>query len=101
VARNRKGLAPWQARWLSLHDELHLLEVLLGAMTPTAEYTNDYWDLSTAVITLGEDLREVYAQQLALNGEDPADAAYLGMRKRLTALQARTQTLALANENET
>lgn len=98
MARNRKGIAPWQARWLSLHDELHLLEVLLGAMTPTAEYTNDYWELSTAAITLGEDLRDVYEQQLVLNGDDPSDAAYLGLRKRLTALQARAQILALANE---
>jgi hypothetical protein len=99
VARNRKGLAPWQARWLTLHDELHLLEVLLGAMTPTAEYTSEYWDLSTAVITLGEDLRGVYAQQLALNGDDPSDRVYLAQRKRLTALQARAQTLTLAQDH--
>jgi hypothetical protein len=98
VSRNRKGLAPWQARWLTLHDELHLLEVLLGAMTPTAEYTSAYWELSSDVITLGEDLRDAYEQQLALNGEDPSDKAYLGLRKRLTALQARAQTLALENE---
>ena len=98
LSRNRKGLAAWQARWLTLHDELHLLEVLLSAITPTAEYTSDYWALSSEIITLGEDLRDAYAQQLAVHSEDPTDTAFLGLRRRLTTLQAHAQTLTLENE---
>ena len=45
-------MAPWQARWVALHDDLHLLEVLLEAIQPPAETTIVYWQLAEEVISL-------------------------------------------------
>lgn len=96
--RGKRGLAVWQARWVALHDELHLLEVLLEAITPYSEYTDAYWRLSTDAIAFSEDLREAYEGELAAGGAPPADRAYQALRHRLTALQARAQELTLENE---
>src|SRR5579872_2267441 len=101
MARGRRSsLAPWQARWVALHDELHLLEVLMEAIAPHPEYTGDYWQLSSEVITFGEDLRQAYEHELARGGDPPEYKAYDALRRRLTGLQARAQALTLDNELE-
>jgi hypothetical protein len=97
MQRGKRGLPAWQVRWVALHDDLHLLEVLLEAITPAPEHTAGYWALSADVITFGEDLREAYERDLAANGRGE-DAAYQALRRRLTTLQARAQILTLENE---
>jgi hypothetical protein len=97
MQRGKRGLPPWQLRWLTLHDELHLLEVLLEAITPRPEYTNDYWTLSSDVIVFGQDLQEAYERDLVAGGPDGEDSI-LALRRRLTDLQARAQLLSLDNE---
>ncbi len=97
MQRGKRGLPAWQVRWVALHDDLHLLEVLLEAITPTPEHTVEYWSLSADVITYGQDLQEAYERDLATNGQS-GDAAYQALRRRLTLLQARAQTLSLENE---
>ncbi|HXT36551.1 MAG TPA: hypothetical protein VN837_13330 [Chloroflexota bacterium] len=97
--RSGKGLAAWQTRWVALHDELHLLEVLLEAIEPRPEYTTEYWALGADLITLGQDLEETYAMTLAAGGPE-SDAPYLELRGRLTHLQARAQLLSLEHDLE-
>ena len=98
MSRGRRGLAPWQARWVTLHDDLHLLEVLLEAITPRSEYLNPYWQLTSDVITYGEDLREAYELELASGGSHQDDKAFDALRHRLRDLQARAQELTLEND---
>jgi hypothetical protein len=100
MSRSRRALAPWQARWVRLHDELHLLEVLLEAIAPSPEDTGAYWQLSSDVIIFGEDLRAAYDTELAGGGTPPNDASYEALHHRLVHLQARAQALALDNELE-
>jgi hypothetical protein len=97
MQRGKRGLPAWQVRWVALHDDLHLLEVLLEAITPTPEHTVEYWALSADVITYGQDLQEAYERDLLANGQGE-DAAYQTLRRRLTILQAHAQTLTLENE---
>ncbi len=97
MQRNKRGLAAWQARWVTLHDDLHLLEVLLDAIAPNPEYTSAYWALGADVIAYGQDLEEAYQAALAAEGQD-TDEAYFRLRRRLTLLQARAQQLTLENE---
>jgi hypothetical protein len=85
---------------VALHDELHLLEVLMQAIAPHPEYTGDYWQLSSEVITFGEDLRAAYEAELARGGAPPDNKRYDALRRRLTGLQARAQALTLHNEVE-
>src|SRR5579871_2993949 len=97
MQRGKRGLPAWQVRWVTLHDDLHLLEVLLEAITPSPEYTVEYWALSADVITYSQDLQEAYERDLAANGRGE-EAAYQVLRRRLTILQARAQTLTLEND---
>lgn len=97
--RPSKGLAAWQSRWVALHDELHLLEVLLEAIEPRPEFTSVYWDLGAAVIALGQDLEEAYQLALATGGPQN-DESFLALRTRLTYLQARAQQLSLEHDLE-
>ncbi len=92
--RQGKGLAPWQTRWVALHDELHLLEVLLEAIEPRPEYTSAYWELGADVIALGQDIEDAYTSAQAAGGPEN-DASFLALRRRLTLLQARAQPLSL------
>jgi hypothetical protein len=85
---------------VTLHDELHLLEVLMQAITPHPEYTAEYWQLSSEVITFGEDLRAAYEAELERGGSPPDNKGYDALRRRLTGLQARAQALTLHNEVE-
>jgi hypothetical protein len=98
--RGKRSLAPWQARWVALHDDLHLLEVLLENIAPTPETTIAYWELASQVIGYGEDLREAYDREVLAEGSSPNDIAYLGMRRRLRTMQARAQELSLASEGD-
>lgn len=98
MARSRRGLAPWQTRWVALHDGLHLLEVLMEAIVPTSEHIPAYWELSTRVIAYAQDLREAYEVELARGGDTADDTSYLGLRRRLAAMQANAQQLTLENE---
>jgi hypothetical protein len=92
-----KGLAPWQTRWVALHDELHLLEVLLEAIEPRPEYTSAYWDIGADAIALGQDIEEIYGETQAA-GEPTDDAPFMTLRRRLTLLQARAQQLSLEHD---
>ena len=92
-----KGLAPWQTRWVALHDELHLLEVLLEAIEPRPEYTSAYWELGADAIALGQDIEETYVETQATGGPS-SDAPFMALRKRLTLLQARAQQLSLEHD---
>jgi hypothetical protein len=98
MQRNKRGLSPWQTRWVTLHDDLHLLEVLLEAITAGPEYLTEYWSLSADVLNFGQDLQEAYEAELATNGQNGGDEAFFTLRRRLTLLQARAQTLSLENE---
>jgi len=98
MAKSRRGLAPWQTRWVALHDDLHLLEVLMDAIIPSGEHTPEYWDLSTRVIAYAENLREAYERELARGGNTADDPAYVALRRRLAAMQAQAQQLTLENE---
>ena len=98
MSRSRRGLAAWQTRWVTLHDDLHLLEVLLEAITPNPESTGAYWQLSSEVITFGQDLRDAYEREILTGGNPPNDERYGALRRRLTLLQARAQELTLENE---
>ena len=98
MSRGKRALAPWQARWVRLHDELHLLEVLMEAIAPSPEDTGAYWQLSSEVIIFGEDLRAAYDLELARGGIPPDDAVYETLHHRLVHLQARAQVLTLDNE---
>jgi hypothetical protein len=98
MQQNKRKLAPWQTRWVALHDQLHLLEVLLEAITASPEYISEYWALSADVLNFGQDLEEAYQKELEADGKANGDEAYFGMRRRLTLLQARAQTLSLENE---
>ncbi|MGH2411928.1 MAG: hypothetical protein ACRDGS_16425 [Chloroflexota bacterium] len=97
--RPGKGLAAWQTRWVALHDELHLLEVLLEAIEPRPEYTSAYWALGADLIALGQDLEETYQLTLAAGGPE-SDTPYLELRGRLIQLQARAQLLSLEHDLE-
>lgn len=96
--RGKRGLPAWQARWVVLHDTLHLLEVLLEAISPSSDYVSRYWQLSTDVIAYNQDLQEAYEQELLDGGSSPHDAAYQALQRRLRGLQARAQELTLENE---
>lgn len=99
MQRNKRGLAPWQTRWVTLHDDLHLLEVLLEAITASPEYLTEYWALSADVLNYGQDLQAAYEIELATHGNKGSDdETFFALRKRLTMLQARAQTLSLENE---
>jgi hypothetical protein len=98
--RNKRGLAAWQTRWVTLHDDLHLLEVLLEAITAGPEYMTEYWSLSADVLNFGQDLREAYELELAIDGKSGSDDVFFTLRRRLTLLQARAQTLSLDTELE-
>jgi len=100
MQRNRRGLSPWQTRWVTLHDELHLLEVLLQAITASPEYLTEYWSLSADVLNFGQDLQEAYELELATEGQTGDDEVFSTLRRRLTLLQARAQVLSLENEVE-
>ena len=95
--RQGKGLAPWQTRWVALHDELHLLEVLLEAIEPRPEYTSAYWELGADAIALGQDIEDAYGQAQAAGGLDN-EAPFMALRRRLTLLQARAQQLSLEHD---
>jgi len=95
---NKRGLAAWQTRWVALHDDLHLLEVLLDAIHAGPEYLTDYWALSADVLSFGQDLQEAYDLEIASNGQAGGDEVFLSLRRRLTGLQARAQVLTLENE---
>jgi hypothetical protein len=95
MQRNKRGLAAWQTRWVTLHDDLHLLEVLLQAITAGPEYISEYWALSADVLNFGQDLLEAYEHELATDGKTGSDEAFFTLRRRLTVLQARAQTLSL------
>lgn len=97
MQRGKRGLPPWQVRWVAMHDDLHLLEVLMEAISPNPEHTAEYWALSADVITFGQDLQEAYERDLVA-GDSGDDATYMALRRRLTSLQARAQTLTLENE---
>jgi hypothetical protein len=94
----KERLAPWQPRWVTLHDDLHLLEVLLNAITAYPASLEEYWSLSADVLTFSQDLQESYEAALASEGQEGADTAFEGLRRRLLHLQARAQTLSLDNE---
>jgi len=98
MARSRRGLAPWQTRWVALHDDLHLLEVLMEAIFPSGEHIPEHWELSTRVIAYAEDLREAYDLELARGGDTADDPTYIALRRRLAAMQAQAQQLTLENE---
>jgi hypothetical protein len=98
MQRNKRGLAPWQTRWVALHDDLHLLEVLLDAIHAGPEYLTEYWALSADVLNFSQDLQEAYSLETASNGQAGGDEAFLALRRRLTQLQARAQVLTLENE---
>jgi hypothetical protein len=98
MQRNKRGIAPWQTRWVTLHDNLHLLEVLLEAITASPEYLPEYWALSADVLNYAQDLQEAYEAELATNGKGGSDETFFALRKRLTMLQARAQTLSLEND---
>ena len=100
MQRNRRGLSPWQTRWVAMHDELHLLEVLLQAITAGPEYLAEYWSLSADVLNFGQDLQEAYEAELAADGRTGNDEVFTTLRRRLTLLQARAQVLSLDNELE-
>ena len=100
MGRAKRGVPAWQARWVALHDELHLLEVLLEHITPLSEYMTRYWALGSDVIVFGQDLQEAYDQELAIEGKEHGDAAYNALRRRLIELQARAQELTLDNPVE-
>ena len=95
---HRRGLAPWQTRWVALHDDLHLLEILLNAIHASPAYLTEFWSLSADVLSFAEDLQDAYALATANNGDTDGEAAYLGLRRRLMQLQARAQVLTLENE---
>ena len=98
MQRNKRGLAPWQTRWVALHDDLHLLEVLLDAIHAGPEYLTEFWSLSADTLSFSQDLQEAYELEMATNGEGGGDDAYLRLRRRLMQLQARAQLLTLENE---
>ncbi len=100
MGRARRGVPAWQARWVALHDELHLLEVLLEHILPTSEFVTAYWQLSSEVIVFGQDLQYAYEAELAAAGKGSGDAAYTALRRRLVGLQARAQELTLDNPVE-
>ena len=95
---NKRGLAPWQTRWVALHDDLHLLEVLLDAIHAGPEYISEYWSLSADVLSYSQDLQEAYDLARANNGQAGSEEVYLTLRHRLVQLQARAQVLTLDNE---
>ncbi len=98
MQRSRRSLAPWQTRWVTMHDDLHLLEVLLEAIHAGPEYIAEYWALSADALSFAQDLQEAYDLEAATNGQASGDAAFLALRLRLTQLQARAQMLTLENE---
>lgn len=101
MQRNKKGIAPWQTRWIALHDDVHLLEVLLEAIIAGPEYLTEYWSLSADVINFGQDLQDAYETALAADGQTGNDDdTFFGLRRRLTHLQARAQALSLENDVE-
>ena len=100
MSRGKRALAPWQGRWIRLHDELHLLEVLMTAIAPAPEATNEYWQLSSEVISFGEDLSDAYEQLAASGGGAADDKQYDQLHRRLIGLQARAQVLTLDNDVE-
>jgi hypothetical protein len=100
MQRNKRGIAAWQTRWVTLHDDLHLLEVLLEAINAGPEYMTEYWSLSADVLNFGQDLRDAYESELATDGKSGSDEAFFTLRRRLTLLQARTQKLSLDTDLE-
>jgi hypothetical protein len=86
---------------VALHDQLHLLEVLMEAIAPHPEYTAAYWQLSSDVIAFGVDLGQAYERELERGGNPPDSKTYDALRRRLTGLQARAQALTLDNEVDT
>jgi hypothetical protein len=98
MQRSKRGVLPWQTRWITLHDDLHLLEVLLAAISPSPEYMEEYWSLSADLLSLSEDLQAAYEAEVAANGETGSDNLFLALRRRLTLLQARAQVLSLEND---
>jgi len=98
MQRSKRSLPKWQIRWVSLHDDLHLLEVLLEAIIPSSEYTAAYWQLSSEVINFGQALQEAYEQVQATISVTSDAGAYQTFRQRLRGLQARAQQLSLEND---
>ncbi len=98
MQRNKRALAPWQTRWVALHDDLHLLEVLLDAIHAGPDYLKEYWALSADVLSFSQDLEEAYELEMARDGQGGGDEVFLRLRGRVMHMQARAQLLTLENE---
>jgi hypothetical protein len=84
--------------WLDLREQMHAAELLLEDVQFAPADLATYWAMSAELLALLQKLDEYLERRRSSGPGDDDQAIYLQMRRRLVALLARAEEIAISPE---
>jgi hypothetical protein len=84
--------------WLDLREQMHAAELLLEDVQFAPADLATYWAMSAELLALLQELDEYLERRRSSGPGDDDQAIYLQMRRRLVALLARAEEIAISPE---
>jgi hypothetical protein len=84
--------------WLDLREQMHAAELLLEDVQFAPADLATYWAMSAELLALLQEINEYLERRRSSGPGDDDQAIYLQMRRRLVALLARAEEIAISPE---